>query len=174
MGWESLAGVSRAIRKLLAEVSLSEEENMNTLNSTQVCPLSHPEAGNAYFVAAKLADSYTDEFEEAFKRYNQAAKCFSKIKSNHIIVCYIYAVNVYLKNGEINRAIQFCVLYGYKCNIDLGDTSKSDVFYNKADELRYSHQLSHTCVMTKWEPSPSTMTFAHAMKERSKVSENND
>ncbi|KII74975.1 hypothetical protein RF11_08307 [Thelohanellus kitauei] len=56
------------------------------------------EAGNVYHDAAKVAEVYTDEPEEAFNRYNQSAKCFLNIKSNRAFTCYQKAVCVYLRN----------------------------------------------------------------------------
>ncbi|KII62570.1 hypothetical protein RF11_05200 [Thelohanellus kitauei] len=108
-------------------------------------------AGNAYIKAAEFADAQNLEFEKIIGRYQDAANCFLRIKDNSAFTIYMNALDVYLKKGYIDQAIERCVRWGYKCEKELGDPEKAEEFYKKAEELRGQQNQSHTCVITDFE-----------------------
>ncbi|KII64168.1 hypothetical protein RF11_03223 [Thelohanellus kitauei] len=104
----------------------------------------------------------------ALPRYEKAAHLFLSIRSKRTYTCYQKMIDLYVKKGEINKAIQHWFVYGYKIQTKFRDMEKSAEFYDKGDELRQQHDLPHTCVITTYEPK-KYMDLNDALDERSRV-----
>ncbi|KII70789.1 hypothetical protein RF11_14949 [Thelohanellus kitauei] len=86
------------------------------------------EAGNAHFVAAKVADVHLKEFNRASADYLTSADCFRKILSGGAYECYHVDI-IYEKEYD--------------------DIIKSNEFYEMADGLMLKHAKKHLCKFTK-------------------------
>ncbi|KII70479.1 hypothetical protein RF11_08331 [Thelohanellus kitauei] len=122
------------------------------------------EAGDAYYEGAELADIHNLDSMRVIAGYDQSAQCFMKIKSNKTFECFRKAIDVFIKHKKIHEAIEFCVDYGYKCQTVMGDASQSEYFYNKSDQLRLEYDISHTCVITKFDPGEFKGDIKEAIK----------
>ncbi|KII74907.1 hypothetical protein RF11_07419 [Thelohanellus kitauei] len=92
---------------------------------------SRQEAGKAFDDAARLTEVHFRELHEAIILYDQAAKCYIKINYKNALICYHKIIDLLLG--------QFF------------DIRNRDEFYNKGDELRMEHKISHVCVITKFD-----------------------
>ncbi|KII74690.1 hypothetical protein RF11_11388 [Thelohanellus kitauei] len=110
------------------------------------------EAGKAYYDAARFAEIQLKDFEFAFSLYEQSECCYHRINPQGVMNCYWSIIDVFVKQWKINRAIEYCFVYGYKCLTEFYDIDKRDEFYNRGDELRVKHKISHVCVMTIFDP----------------------
>ncbi|KII75154.1 hypothetical protein RF11_10448 [Thelohanellus kitauei] len=105
------------------------------------------QAGLAYFKAADFAATYKKEYTEIIDNFERSARCFLKIKNIRAFSCIDNIIAIY----QNNKAIERCVVYGYKCEINFTDGKKSSELYHKADELRLKHNIAHTCSRTKFD-----------------------
>ncbi|KII72547.1 hypothetical protein RF11_04362 [Thelohanellus kitauei] len=98
-----------------------------------------------YFEAVELANSLIDSsMDTIIALYENAAKCYFKIKDIRSYECYN-------KAGQINKGIQYCFEYGYRFFIESKEQGLCEKLYRKGDELRILHNLEHVCVITKFD-----------------------
>ncbi|KII75156.1 hypothetical protein RF11_10450 [Thelohanellus kitauei] len=110
--------------------------------------------GRAYYKIAEYAATYQKEHTDVIAWYEQSAECYLQIKDSRAFSCY--------QAEKIHKAIEYCVLNGYKCQTELGEKKKSSELYNKADKLRLKHNIPHTCVMTEFDPKQTDNTTQEA------------
>ncbi|KII68829.1 hypothetical protein RF11_03034 [Thelohanellus kitauei] len=133
--------VNESIRALNAEADEFEKSKM------------YEEAAKAYYDAARLGNDRVQDSKGAAILFRRSASCYLKTKSRSAIDCFEWMVDYMLKKGKIYRAIEYCVEYGYSCEKELDDAPKSEEFYKRAEELRRQHNISHVCVMKKFDQS---------------------
>ncbi|KII72885.1 hypothetical protein RF11_12352 [Thelohanellus kitauei] len=58
--------------------------------------------------------------------------------------------------------------WGYKYQSEIGDEKSRDSLYQRADELRLLHNISHTCIMTTFDANKynGNLHKAHEDKEK--------
>ncbi|KII68596.1 hypothetical protein RF11_08078 [Thelohanellus kitauei] len=100
---------------------------------------------------AELANLLRFNYTWVIKRYEEAAGCFLEINDSRAFSSYLNAIKVILEKGNIEKGVQSCVQYGYKCQQKLCDAQHAVKLYGKADELSDKHNLSHTCVMNHFD-----------------------
>ncbi|KII70603.1 hypothetical protein RF11_16135 [Thelohanellus kitauei] len=105
----------------------------------------------AYSKYAYLAHLRGFKSKYVNQAYEIAAGCFLEINDSRALSRYLDAVNVFLEYGIIEKAIQCCVQYGYKCQQKLSDPQHPEKLYRKAEELRDQHKLSHSCVIQQFD-----------------------
>ncbi|KII68651.1 hypothetical protein RF11_14587 [Thelohanellus kitauei] len=116
--------------------------------------------GIAYFEAAEFAALHKKEYTEIVEQYEESAECFLQVKDIRTIICY--------DNENINKAIERCVVYGYKCESIFGDKNKSSELYQTADELRLKHNIPHICARTRFDQILFEQNTNKVLEDRSK------
>ncbi|KII72088.1 hypothetical protein RF11_00957 [Thelohanellus kitauei] len=111
------------------------------------------EAADKYYEAAELDKGYDVGYLNIISNFESAAECYLKTKDIRSCECYNKAIDVYVKNGQINQAIQRCFEYGYLLFTEYEEQGQSENFYRKGDDLQLQHNLKHTCVITKFDVS---------------------
>ncbi|KII72675.1 hypothetical protein RF11_15184 [Thelohanellus kitauei] len=109
------------------------------------------EAGKAFVKAAEFANSKKMHFITVIARYEKAAECFLRAKDSQAFTNYVKAIDLYFKNGKIEKAIECCFRWGNNCAQELGDSNKAEELYKKGEEMRGEHKSSHSCVITNFE-----------------------
>ncbi|KII72676.1 hypothetical protein RF11_15185 [Thelohanellus kitauei] len=122
-------------------------------------------AGKSYYEVARLGEIHLEDYEGALSVYRTSAECYLKTQSIDAIHCYERMIDILLKTGKVDRAIEYCVKFGYSCAHELDDTEKGDQFYSRAEEIRRLHNKSHTCSKTKFDPSEYDNDQAKALKD---------
>ncbi|KII67025.1 hypothetical protein RF11_14808 [Thelohanellus kitauei] len=109
------------------------------------------EAADTYYESAEIATAQEIRSDFIKERYEDAAKCYLKTKDVRAYECYNKVVDVNVKNGQINRAIQKCFEYGYLLFVELKEEGLYEKLYRKGEDLRLLHDLQHSCVITKFD-----------------------
>ncbi|KII64048.1 hypothetical protein RF11_09881 [Thelohanellus kitauei] len=75
------------------------------------------------------------------------------MKDDRASMFYQSAVEIFLRNGHIEKAIERLYEYGYKYQKEFMDSKKEEPLYDQADNLRLQHNLTHSCVITEFVES---------------------
>ncbi|KII69801.1 hypothetical protein RF11_05904 [Thelohanellus kitauei] len=111
-----------------------------------------PDAGKLYSEAARLQEINLRLYKESLNNYEKAARCYRKANYRKAAIdCYRKIIDVLLKDNKIDRAIQRCFKYGYKCKELFCNMEKMEEFYKRGKELRLRHKISHTCSITTFD-----------------------
>ncbi|KII67256.1 hypothetical protein RF11_11614 [Thelohanellus kitauei] len=109
------------------------------------------ESVEAYLQAAIFAETNELEYRKIIVGYEQAGEMMSIVDASQAIVCIQSAIDICVKHGDINVAIQKCMEYGYKIFKSTKDKQKRDEFWDQGKRLRVEHKIPHSCVITKFE-----------------------
>ncbi|KII73836.1 hypothetical protein RF11_08207 [Thelohanellus kitauei] len=80
--------------------------------------------------------------------YENAANCYLSTTDIRVYECYIKAIDLRINDGQINKAIQHCFEYGYRLIDEHIPEILVEQLYRKGEDLRFQHNLGHTCVIT--------------------------
>ncbi|KII71482.1 hypothetical protein RF11_11451 [Thelohanellus kitauei] len=99
-----------------------------------------------------MAATFKYKYDE-IRAFNESAECFVKKKSEKAYLSFRKVIELCLEMEHYTKIIELCPKYGYFCEKAFNDTSKSEEYYNQADELRCRYNLPHTCVITSFDPN---------------------
>ncbi|KII69370.1 hypothetical protein RF11_06279 [Thelohanellus kitauei] len=83
--------------------------------------------------------------------YIELAICYLKTMDIRSYPFLEKAIELLASNNKINKAIEHCFRYGYQFLVEGHEPEKTEIIYKRGEQLRHQHQLSHTCVITKFE-----------------------
>ncbi|KII75014.1 hypothetical protein RF11_14486 [Thelohanellus kitauei] len=71
------------------------------------------ESIEAYLEVAEFAEANELEYRKIIFGYEEASQMLYDIDENRAIECFRMSIDTYVKHGDINKAIQRCIQYGY-------------------------------------------------------------
>ncbi|KII70867.1 hypothetical protein RF11_14597 [Thelohanellus kitauei] len=105
---------------------------------------------------------------KAVARYQQAAKCFLRLKDSRAIICFQKSIDAFLKDYRYKQAIERLFVYGYLCQREFTDGDNGKEFYKKAEELSLKYKKTHSCVITQFEESEYEGNYEKALDDHQK------
>ncbi|KII64304.1 hypothetical protein RF11_08159 [Thelohanellus kitauei] len=109
------------------------------------------ESIEAYLEVAEFAEANELEYRKIVHGYEEASQMLYDIDENRAIECFRKSIDTYVKHGDINKAIQRCIQYGYAMNSETDDAVKGEEFFAQAERLRAEHKIPHSCVINTFE-----------------------
>ncbi|KII75005.1 hypothetical protein RF11_14476 [Thelohanellus kitauei] len=106
------------------------------------------ESVEAYLEVAKFAEENEFEYRKIIIGYEEASRMLLKIDESRSIECFQKFIDIYIKNGDINKAIQRCFEYGHSIKSQSEDSQKGHDFFAQGQRLRAEHDIQHSCVIT--------------------------
>ncbi|KII72392.1 hypothetical protein RF11_10190 [Thelohanellus kitauei] len=104
-----------------------------------------------YREVAKFAEINDLEFEKIIVAYEESCQMLLIIDENQAYECIQNEIDLYIKHGNIDKAIQRCVEYGYPIVKETENTQKAAEFMDQGEALRDEHKISHSCVIREFE-----------------------
>ncbi|KII64303.1 hypothetical protein RF11_08158 [Thelohanellus kitauei] len=98
-----------------------------------------------YLKAARIADSQGLSIGNIIKGYQNSAEIFLSMDDSRALQCFLEAIQIYVKHGEIKLAIQNCFQYGYEIEKRPSLIQQSEELYTLGDKLRVQHTIFHSC-----------------------------
>ncbi|KII75036.1 hypothetical protein RF11_01020 [Thelohanellus kitauei] len=126
------------------------------------------DAANAFIEAAEYAATQKMPYFKAVARYQQAAKCFLRLKDSRAIICFQKSIDAFLKDYRYKQAIERLFVYGYLCQREFPDGVNGKEFYKKAEELSLKYKKTHSCVITKFDESEYDGNYEKALDDHQK------
>ncbi|KII71691.1 hypothetical protein RF11_01588 [Thelohanellus kitauei] len=108
-------------------------------------------AGDGYVTAAQIAEFHEIPHISIIKTYKRSIPCFLRIRSTRAYDSFHSVVDCYLKDNQIQKAIEHCIKYGYVIRNVFWDRYRSREFYEQADYLRIRHQIPHRCAIREFD-----------------------
>ncbi|KII61039.1 hypothetical protein RF11_01756 [Thelohanellus kitauei] len=129
----------------------------------------HNFEANAFIEAAEYAATQKMPYFKAVARYQQAAKCFLRLKDSRAIICFQKSIDAFLKDYRYKQAIERLFVYGYLCQREFPDGVNGKEFYKKAEELSLKYKKTHSCVITKFDESEYDGNYEKALDDHQKA-----
>ncbi|KII68835.1 hypothetical protein RF11_03040 [Thelohanellus kitauei] len=111
------------------------------------------EAGEVYTIIAQLKEKQCVDYYGLTIMYQTSATCYFEAKSRKAIDSCERAIDAILNDGRIDLGIGHCFKYGHVIQLNLGDAEKKEELFNRGDQLRIQHNITHSCPMKKVEES---------------------